>query len=139
MYGSAQKNKYISYTFFAVLFIYLLATSQSLLFFAINISVILLLSLALRRINCHALSGTAILIYSVIIDIVCFYFFPAFPINVSLGAYIWSGLLFNFRSVVPALALGLAVQAIVIANFAITKMQNKSQAKVMQLQSIKSF
>lgn len=139
MYGSAQKNKYIGYTFFAVLFIYLLATSQSLIFFAVNITVVLILSLALRRINCHALSGTAILIYSVIIDIVSFYFFPMFPIHVSLGTYIWSGLLFNFRSAVPAIVLGVAVQAVVVVNLVITKIQDKSQTRVMQLQPVKSF
>ena len=91
MYGAAQRNKIVGYGFFAVLFIYVLAGSLSLAFFAVNITVIFLLSTLLKKINCHIVSGASILIYSVIIDIICFYFIPLFPINVTLGTYIIAG------------------------------------------------
>jgi len=109
MYGAAQKNRAIGLAFFAVLFVYLLQGSLSPVFFAVNIAVIFLWSALLRRINCHTLSGASILVYSVIIDVICFCFLPLFPPNASLGAYIMAGLVFNLRSAVPAIALGFAV------------------------------
>jgi len=116
MYGSAQKNKAIGYLSLAVLFIYLFLTAPSLPFFAINMGVITALSFVLKKINLQILSGASILIYSAAIDTICFYFFPVFPINVSLGTYIASGIAFNLRSALPAVALSFFVQiAIIVA------------------------
>ena len=126
MYGATQRNKIIGLGLFAVLCVYLFVGSMSLTFFAVNIAIIFILSAILKKINCHALSGASILIYSVVIDIVCFYFFPVFPINVSLGAYILAGLLFNLRSAIPAIALGLMVQVIVTVQKKLAKKQQGS-------------
>ena len=114
MFGAAQKNRWIGFAFLAVLFAYLLAESLSLTFFAVNMTVIILLSMVLKRLNCQALNGGAILFYSVIIDIVCFYFFPIFPIDISLGAYILAGLAFNLRAALPAIGLGFTLTAITL-------------------------
>jgi len=130
MYGAAQKNRFIGLSFFAALCIYLYSGSQSLSFFAVNITVILLLSLVLRRVNSQILSGASILVYSVIIDIVCFYFFPIFPVNAPLGAYIASGLMFNLRSALPAVILGFAVQILIIARFAVLSRQKVTAKKI---------
>jgi len=106
MYGAAQKNRFLSIAFFVALFIYLIVGSLNVAFFAINITVIFLLSQILRKANVQLLSSGSILIYSVIIDIISFYFFPQWVINASLSTYIISGLMFNIRSAIPALALG---------------------------------
>jgi len=114
MYGAAQKNKAIGITSAAVLFVYLFMSSLSPAFFAVNMAVIIALSFVLQKINFQLLSGISILLYSVIIDIICFYFFPVFPINVSLGAYILAGIAFNLRSAMPAAALAVMIQLAVI-------------------------
>ena len=125
MFGSAQRHRIIRFIFLSVLFVYLFMNSLSLTFFSINISVIFLLSFVLKKINCHALSGASILIYSVIIDIVSFYFFPLFPINISLMTYIMSGLMFNFTSALPAIILGISMNIILILrSITVHKKQN---------------
>ena len=123
MLGAAQKKRAVGLCCFAALFVYLLLGSQSLVFFAVNISVIFFLSAALRRINFQLFSGAAILMYSAVIDIVCFYLFPFFPTNASLGAYVTAGLLFNLRSAVPAIILGAALSVLPLFRFALRKKQ----------------
>jgi len=135
MYGASQRKKIIGFGLLAVLAIYLFATSMSLAFFAINMTVIFVLTTLLKRLNCHAISGAAILFYSVTIDIVCFYFMPLFPISVSLGTYITAGLAFNLRSAIPAIALGSLVQMFMVARFFITRRQNTAPKKVLQLKA----
>ena len=135
MYGASQRKRIIGFGLLTVLAIYLFATSLSLEFFAINMIVIFILTTLLKKLNCHAISGAAVLFYSVIIDIVCFYFMPLFPINVSLATYIMAGLAFNLRSAIPAIALGGMVQVFMVARFFITRRQNTAPKKVLQLKA----
>ena len=128
MYGSSQKNKLVGHAFFAALVIYLLATSStSTMFFMLNIATILVVSMVLRTINCHVLKGAAILVYSVLIDILSFYLFPQWIFATSLSAYITAGLLFNLRSAIPALVLGFAVQLFIVKHFVLRYKNNKVQ------------
>jgi len=136
MYGASQRKRIIGFGLLAVLAVYLFATSLSLVFFAINMIVIFILTTLLKKLNCHAISGAAILFYSVIIDIVCFYFFPVFPISVSLGTYITAGLLFNIRAAIPAIALGVAVQVIMTAMYFVSRKKNALSKKVLQLEPV---
>ena len=111
LFGASQKNRVICIAFLIITFFYLYVTSLLNVFFFVNIAVILLLSLALRRLGVQIVSGASILIYSVIIDIICFYFFPLFPINVSLYSYIWSGIIFNMRAALPVVIFAFLLQA----------------------------
>jgi len=121
MYGASQKKRVIGWTFFIVLFIYLFSLSQSAMFFAINMFAIFFVTAGLKKINCQALSGAAILLYSVVIDIICYFFVPVFSINVPLMTYIMNGILFNIRSGMPAIVLGMMMQVFVIAKYLIRK------------------
>ncbi|MCL2255451.1 MAG: hypothetical protein FWC11_01155 [Firmicutes bacterium] len=121
MYGAAQKKKLVSFSFLAILFVYLIVASQNWAFFAVNISLIFALSLVLRKINCHLLKSASILVYSILIDIISFYLFTMFPINVSLGTYVWAGILFNLRSAIPAIALGLSVNVVVVVDWFLSR------------------
>jgi len=132
LYGASQKNRKIAFGFFAVLFLYLLSDSRSIPFFLVNISVIFGIAFILGRLNCHALSGMAILMYSVVIDIVSFYFFPLFPITVSLPTYILAGLLFNIRSALPAMILGMIVQIVITVHFFKNLKTQKTQKAAVQ-------
>ena len=136
LYGAAQKNRVIGWAFFLVLFAYLLTGSRSVAFFAVNIAVVLLLSAALKRINCQALSGASILIYSVIIDVICFYFFPLFPPSGSLGAYVLAGLIFNLRSAIPAIIVGIAMSVLAVVRHTIES-RRKSRALPGKLLTLK--
>ncbi|MCL2556759.1 MAG: hypothetical protein FWE03_07090 [Firmicutes bacterium] len=106
LFGASQKNRAIRIVFLTVLFITMLIASQNTAFFIVNIAAIFILTTLLRKFNFQLLNGAAILVYSVIIDILSFYLFPLFPIHVPLGTYILSGLMFNFSSAVPSLVFG---------------------------------
>ena len=110
-FGCCQKNKRVALPAFAALYFYLLFTSLSLPFFFLNIGVIFVMTSLLKLANHQLLAGASILVYSVIIDIICFYLFPLFATGNSLLAYITAGLLFNIRSAMPAVAAALAVSA----------------------------
>lgn len=103
MYGTAQKNKLIRFGTLAILAIYLLVTSSAVTipFLFINLGVIYFVSLVLKKFNNQIVSSAAILIYSVIIDVFCFF---AFPVTISLPVYIGAGLLFNLKSAMPVFA-----------------------------------
>lgn len=67
----------------------------------INASVFLSVSIIInfvknRKVN-TVLSIVSILIWSITIDIICFYMFPMMRINQSLIHYIFQGILFNYR------------------------------------------
>ncbi|MDR3180220.1 MAG: hypothetical protein LBT70_04990 [Holosporaceae bacterium] len=68
-----------------------------------NLVVFLLITMALRKIKNKYVHGggaiASILLYSICIDVVCFYVYPEFVSNQSLGGYIWSGILFNSQYV----------------------------------------
>ena len=118
MYGTAQRKRIIGYGFMAVLAIYLFVGSLSLPFFVVNIATIFILSQLLKRVKLQVIKSTSILIYSVIIDIICFFVFPQFTIASSLGAYILAGLAFNLRSAIPAIVVGLAVSVVMVVRAA---------------------
>ena len=109
MYGASQRRRVIGYGFMAVLAVYLFATSLSLAFFAVNIATIFILSQLLKRVKLQVVKGTSILIYSVIIDIICFFIFPQFTIASSLEAYVLAGLAFNLRSAIPAIVVSAVI------------------------------
>jgi len=67
----------------------------------VNVSVFLSVSIIIsfvknRKVN-TVLSIVSILIWSIIIDIICFYMFPMMRVNQSLIHYIFQGILFNYR------------------------------------------
>jgi hypothetical protein len=73
-------------------------------FFAIaNLMAFLITTIAIRKIKnkyLHMVGAIAsILLYSICIDVICFYIYPEFVCGQSLLDYIWSGILFNSKYV----------------------------------------
>lgn len=119
MFSQYNKNRNVS-TIFKILWV-LCAIAASffnfnLLFSAINISVFLLMTGAIHYISkiCPKinaiLSVCSILIYSLFIDIICYYILPSWAEGQSLIQYITNGFLFNYKYVF----LNAAVFALVV-------------------------
>ena len=122
MYGSSQKSRIFRYLCFTTLFVYLFLSSQNISFFVVNFLTIALVTFVLKGAKSQIVSALSILVYSVVIDIVCYLFFPLFPIFVPLGTYIVSGLLFNLNSAIVPLIIALCV---IVAKFIIPKLVQK--------------
>ena len=108
MFSQYDKNRKVSTVFKIVWALYAIAASFfnfNLLFSAINISVFLLItgdiyyiSKVYPKINA-ILSVCSILIYSLFIDIICYYILPSWAEGQSLIQYITNGFLFNYKYV----------------------------------------
>lgn len=108
MFSQYDKNRKVSTIFKILWVLYAIAASFfnfNLLFSAINISVFLLMTGAIHYISkIHhkinaILSVCSILIYSLFIDITCYYILPSWVEGHSLIQYITSGFLFNYKYV----------------------------------------
>ncbi len=108
MFIQYDKNRKVSTVFKILWVLYAIAASFfnfNLLFSAINISVFLLITGAIHyiskiypKINA-ILSVCSILIYSLFIDIICYYILPSWAEGQSLIQYITNGFLFNYKYV----------------------------------------
>lgn len=121
MLGSSyNKDRKISSIFMVCWIAYMVAQydfSLGKIFPIVNASVFLCVSIIInfvknRKVN-TVLSIASILIWSVIIDIICFYMFPTMRVNQSLIHYIFQGILFNYRyifsNVIAVCIINLAV------------------------------
>ena len=106
MLGSSyNKNKKVSYLFMMVWAIYM-AMNQKMLslgFSLINVFVFWGVTIAIhlvknKKLN-TVLSVFSILIWSIVIDIICYYLYPLYSHHLSIFGYIWQGILFNYRYV----------------------------------------
>lgn len=108
MFSQYDKNRKVSTVFKILWVLYAIAASFfnfNLLFSAINISVFLLITGVIHyiskiypKINA-ILSVCSILIYSLFIDIICYYILPSWAEGQSLIQYITNGFLFNYKYV----------------------------------------
>lgn len=108
MFSQYDKNRKVSTIFKILWVLYAIAASFfnfNLLFSAINISVFLFMTGAIHYISkiYHKinaiLSVCSILIYSLFIDIICYYILPSWAEGQSLIQYITNGFLFNYKYV----------------------------------------
>lgn len=88
--------------------------SLGIIFPITNASIVILISVAInsvksRKIN-TVLSVLSILIWSIVIDIICFFMFPAMRANQNLVQYIFQGILFNYKYVfINILAISMSI------------------------------
>ena len=80
--------------------------SNNLIFFVVNLSVFFLITLFIKKnskffpkLNMF-LSTFSILLYSLFVDLICYYLFPLWGQEITLFQYIINGLVFNFKYVV---------------------------------------
>ena len=107
MLGSAyNKDKRISPLFIISWIIYMLLNynfSLGYIFPIINISVLLITTISIRSIKNKKLntilSTISILLWSIIIDIICYFMYPAMTNGQNVVTYVWQGILFNYKYV----------------------------------------
>lgn len=103
MLGSSfNKNRKISLVFMIGWIAYVIINQLYLgLFPIMNAIVFLVVTISINLIkNKKAntlLSIFSILIWSIIIDIICYYMYPLFSTNQNIFEYIWQGILFNYK------------------------------------------
>ena len=102
--GSSNKN--ISKIFIVVWIAYMLFGSNlslGITFPIVNAITFLTITLLISKIKNKSvnavLSITSILIWSVIIDIICYYLYPTMSSNITLIQYVFNGILFNYKYV----------------------------------------
>ena len=102
--GSSNKN--ISKIFIVVWIAYMLFGSNlslGIIFPIVNAITFLTITLLISKIKNKSvnavLSITSILIWSVIIDIICYYLYPTMSSNITLIQYVFNGILFNYKYV----------------------------------------
>lgn len=105
MLGSSyNKDKKISIIFIIGWIIYMLVNynfSLGYIFPIINISVLLTITITIKLINNKKLntilSVISILIWSIIIDFICYFMYPNMTNGQNMISYIWQGILFNYK------------------------------------------
>ena len=77
--------------------------SLGIVFPIINASIVILISIVINRIKSKklntVLSVLSILIWSIVIDIICYFMFPVMRANQNIIQYIFQGILFNYKYV----------------------------------------
>lgn len=74
------------------------------------ITLFIILICSFRKTNKY-LSAVSMLLYSIFIDIYCFFFFPLFDINISLFEYIFNGILFNAKFIITPVFLTILIES----------------------------
>ena len=132
--GSSNKN--ISKIFIVVWIAYMLFGSNlslGITFPIVNAITFLTITLLISKIKNKSvnavLSITSILIWSVIIDIICYYLYPTMSSNITLIQYVFNGILFNYKYVftnILALSLVKILSSIKINIKAKVRLQEKA-------------
>ena len=105
MLGSSyNKDNKISIIFIIGWIIYMLVNynfSLGYIFSIINISILLIITISIKLINNKKLntilSIMSILIWSIIIDFICYFMYPTMANGQNIISYIWQGVLFNYK------------------------------------------
>ena len=103
MLGSSfNKNRKVSIAFIIGWVTYIIINQLYLgLFPMINAIVFLVVTISINLIKNKkantVLSIFSILIWSIIIDIICYYMYPLYSSNQNIFGYIWQGILFNYK------------------------------------------
>ena len=84
---------WIGYIIINQLYLGLFPIINAVVFLAVTVSINLVRN---KKVN-TILSIFSILIWSVIIDIICYYMYPLFSSNQNIFGYIWQGVLFNYK------------------------------------------
>ncbi len=132
MLGSSLNNKKSSKLFMLLWILYMLTTATNLMgnsFIIVNLGTFLVISFAISKIknkNINLfLAPMSIILWSIIIDIICYFYYPYFIFDQSLFEYIMAGIIFNFR-------FAIMNYAIVISCIVIKKITNIMYDKIQQ-------
>jgi hypothetical protein len=125
--SSYNKHKKISFFFTIALILNVIIVQLGqvkISFFLCNLSLLLIISFINKKITNKKIkffsSICSILVWSIGIDIFCFYMFPLFTTNVNLWCYILKGILFNLKFVIYNAIILLSLNALEITFHFIT-------------------
>ena len=132
-----SSNKKISKVFIVTWLAYMVFGSNlslGLTFPIINAITFLAITLLISKIKNNkanaVLSITSILIWSVTIDIICYYLYPTMSSNITLINYIFNGILFNYKYIFTnVLALSL-IKGLSIIKKTLTEKLSTKECKV---------
>lgn len=132
--GSYNKDRKISILFLTAWILYMLINydfSLGLAFPLINAIVLLTVTISInlignKKVN-TIMSIFSILIWSIIIDIVCFYMFPMMSAGQSLINYILQGILFNYKYIFVNIVAICGINLIILLKKNIIKRFSKNK------------
>ena len=117
--SSYNKLKKISFIMYAVMLIRLLigqANNVSNLFLIVNLALFAIIPLLINRIKNpyikSIVSILSIIIWSIIIDIICYYMYPLFVGGASIYEYVFRGIVFNSKYVFSNTLLVVGIEII---------------------------
>lgn len=132
--GSYNKDRKISILFVTAWILYMLINydfSLGLAFPLINAIVLLTVTIGINLISNKKvntiMSIFSILIWSIIIDIICFYMFPMMSAGQSLINYILQGILFNYKYIFVNIVAICGINLIIILKKNIIKRFSKNK------------
>lgn len=136
--GAYNKNRKISITFIFGWIIYMIINydfSLGYIFPVINALVCLLVSISINLIKDKTfntiLSVSSILIWSVVIDIICFFMYPTMALGQDIFSYIFQGILFNYKYIILNIIVVCVINGIAISkNIIINSLNNKCAEKI---------
>lgn len=95
-------------------------------FFIINVILMTAISIMSKKIKSETLNTIisifSILIWSVVIDVICFYIMPLYDFNMNIFSYILNGIFFNLKYVIYNFAIIVLINCI---NYLITFFKSK--------------
>ena len=136
--GAYNKNRKISIAFIFGWIIYMIINydfSLGYIFPVINALVCLLVSISINLIKDKTLntilSVSSILIWSIVIDIICFFMYPAMTLGQDIFSYIFQGILFNYKYIISNIIVVCVINGIVaLKNIIISNFNNKCVEKI---------
>ena len=136
--GAYNKNRKISIAFICGWIIYMIVNydfSLGYLFPLINALVCLLVSISINLIKDKTLntilSVSSILIWSIVIDIICFFMYPTMILGQDIFSYIFQGILFNYKYIISNIIVVCVINGIVaLKNIIISNFNNKCVEKI---------
>ena len=136
--GAYNKNRKISIAFICGWIIYMILNydfSLGYLFPLINALVCLLVSISINLIKDKTLntilSVSSILIWSIVIDIICFFMYPTMTLGQDIFSYIFQGILFNYKYIISNIIVVCVINGIIVLkNIMISNFNNKCVEKI---------
>ena len=135
-----SSNKKISKVFIVTWLAYMVFGSNlslGLTFPIINAITFLAITLLISKIKNNkanaALSIASILIWSVTIDIICYYLYPTMSSNITLINYIFNGILFNYKYIFTNILVLSLIKVVSISKNILTEKLSTKECKIYEV------
>lgn len=131
--GAYNKDRKVSIAFMCGWVLYMIVNydfSLGLTFPIINAMVYLMVSIGISLIRNKTintiLSISSILIWSIVIDIICFFMYPTMVVDQNIFGYIFQGILFNYKYIISNIIAVCIINVIImIKNLTVEKINKK--------------